>query len=167
MKFKATVSKRDGRTHRAGRITRNSGSSGRPPLGSLGSRGELRSDLQGGVRELVLRKDGYRPKTLSRATTSRARLSERIRELEAIQGSMTITLTDPPRGVRVKIMQTGGAVHYEGRTDLDVFPASVTLPKGLYNLSASAQNYETLELGPIEVDDGEQKTVPLKLARKR
>ena len=138
------------------------------PLGSLGSRGELRSDLQGGVRELVLRKDGYRPKTLSRtAVQGDWVIGADQLKLDPIQGSVTITLADPPRGVRVKIMQTGGAVHYEGRTDLDVFPASVTLPKGLYNLSASAQNYETLEFGPIEVDDGEQKTVPLKLAKKR
>jgi len=138
------------------------------PLGTLGARGDFRADnLQPNVREVVLRKDGYRPKTLTRAAaTGDWSIGADQLKLDPIQGSVTITLSDPPRGVKVKITQTGGVVHYEGRTELDVFPASVNLPKGLYNLSASAQNYDTLEIGPIEVDDGEQKNVPLKLARK-
>jgi hypothetical protein len=130
-------------------------------------RGEFRAELPGGVRELVFRKDGYRAKTISRAAAQGDWVipADQLK-LEPIQGSVSVVLVDPPRGVKLKIEQTKGDVRYEGRTDLEQFPVSLNLPKGFYNFFANAGGYDQYSAN-VEIDDGDQKTLSLKLTKKR
>jgi hypothetical protein len=133
-------------------------------LGVTDPHGELRTEMQPGTYAVTLGKEGYRSKTVDVKISNGppSPITPPQSRLELITG--IISLKKDPSRMRLRVNQIDG-VPMEVPQVYEEAPDQLVLPTGHYTLTFDAPGYKQDIEGPIGLADGQNLTVPVRLAR--